>query len=74
VATDARAWQRTTKRGKTVAYARVGENSVRLSGDGDVVRSMLAQFSVKLGVVLDFSPPEVIEGQTDIYEQLGAQA
>lgn len=74
MADDNRAWQRSAKNGKTVAYACVNGNSIRLSGDGDVVRALLAEFAVKVGAQLDFGPPQVIEGQTDIYEQLGVQA
>jgi hypothetical protein len=74
VANENRAWQRTTKNGKTTAYACVNGNSIRLSGDGEVVRDVLAAFADKLDARLDFGPPQVIEGQTDIYEQLGMQA
>lgn len=74
MATENRAWQRTTKSGKTVAYACVGGNSIRLSGDGAVVRAMLAQFAVHLGATLDFGPPEVIDGQLDIDEVLALEA
>lgn len=70
MASDNRAWQRTTKTGKTAAYACVGGNSIRLNGDGGVVRAMLAAFAAELGAALDFGPPEVIEGQMDIDEVL----
>lgn len=74
MANEHRAWQRTTKNGKTTAYACVNGNSIRLSGDGEVVRAMLAAFAIKLGATLDFGAPEVIEGQTSIYDELGEPA
>lgn len=70
MANENRAWQRTGKNGRTTAYACVGGNSIRLSGDGEVVRAMLAAFAIHLGATLDFGPPEVIEGQMDIDEML----
>lgn len=71
MAIDSRAWQRSLKNGKIDAYARVGGNSVRLIGDGEVVRAMLAAFAVKTEGVLDFQPPQVIDGQTTIFEEMG---
>lgn len=69
-----RAWQRTGKNGQTIAYASVNGNSIRLSGDGDVVRAVLSSFAVQLGATLDFGPPEVIEGQLDIDDVLALEA
>jgi hypothetical protein len=74
VANESRAWQRTTKSGKTSAYVRVGDNSIRVSGDEDVVRKVLSSFAAGLNVELVPGPPAVVEGQMDIYEQLGQQA
>lgn len=74
MANENRAWQRTAKNGKTIAYACVNGNSIRLRGEAAVVRKVLDAFADQLGAKLDFGPPEVIEGQMDIDEVLELQA
>lgn len=72
MANDGRAWQRSLKNGKTEAYASIDGESVRVIGDTEIVWQILNTFSHATGADISLNTvPEVIEGQTDIFEVLG---
>jgi hypothetical protein len=78
VATQDRAWQRPRKNGNVDVFVTGGGVSMRLVGPTERVGTIVAAFAEATGVTPSFTEPlgrpAVIEGQTDIFEQLGASA
>lgn len=66
-----RAWQRSLKNGKMEAYASVNGCSLFVKGEREVVEDVFGVFEAKIGVPLAFSPPDVIDGQTSIFDIAG---
>lgn len=67
-----RAWQRSLKNGKMEAYASVNGCSLFVKGERDVVEDIFGVFEAKVGVPFTFAPPQVLEGQTTIFDLIEA--
>lgn len=72
MANSGRAWQRTLKNGKTEAFVSVGDGvSLRVIAEQPFVADIVAEVRRLTGAAIELhAAPPVIEGQTDIYEQL----